>query len=83
MAYNVHWGTIAAGASFPVGYVLNGGQDFGAQYAQGSPENPGGNLVSENHQKILGDDGHTVTYIFQLTNFGTDTNYMLEGGGLT
>ncbi len=82
MAYNVHWGFIAAGASFPVGYLINGGQDFGAQFAQGSPENPGGDLVTGNHGKIL-DGNRKVTYWFDLSNRGTSTFYMLEGGGLS
>jgi hypothetical protein len=84
MAYNVHWGSIDSGATVFVAYVINGGQDQGAQFAQGSSENPGGDLVSDGHEKILSSDGNnTVTYAFQLTNFGTATNYMLEGGGLT
>lgn len=84
MAYNVDWGTINAHSSVEVCYLINGGQDFGAQFAMGSAENPGADLVSDNHEKILSDDGRTVTYCFQLRNISdNNTRYMLEGGGLT
>lgn len=82
-AYNVNnWGFIASGQTFGVGYIINGGADFGAQFAQGSPENPGGNLVSDAHEKILDPSG-AVIYAFQLTNFGANTFFALEGGRLS
>jgi hypothetical protein len=83
MGYNVkNWGFIASGQKIGVGYVINGGADFGAQFAQGSPENPGGNLITDSHEKILDPNG-AVVYAFQLTNNGNDTFFALEGGGLS
>jgi hypothetical protein len=65
MAYNVNnWGFIATGQKIGVGYVINGGADFGAQFAQGSPENPGGNLITDAHEKILDSNG-AVVYAYQ------------------
>ena len=83
MAHNLNnWGFIATGQKIGVGYVINGGADFGAQFAQGSPENPGGNLITDSHEKILDPNG-AVVYAFQLTNTGNDTFFALEGGGLS
>jgi len=83
MAYNVnHWEFIATGQKIGVGYVINGGADFGTQLAQGSPENPGGNLITDSHEKMLDPNG-AVVYAFQLTNTGNDTFFALEGGGLS
>ena len=47
MAFNVpHWGTIASGQSITIGYTF-GGQNHGAQFAEGNPENPGCCLISD------------------------------------
>jgi hypothetical protein len=90
MAYNVSgWGTVLAGATIPVGYLINGGQDHGAQFAQGKPEgalidgSSDGALVSFNHQINLIVETGVIAYIFQLQNMtGSDTSFMLCGGGL-
>lgn len=83
MAYNVpNWGFIAAGQTINVCYLFDGGQDLGAQFAEGKPENPGGGyLRSSNHQIFF--NGSQIVYCFQLTNLGEDTTFMLCGGGLT
>ncbi len=82
MAFNVpNWGFIAGGASFPVGYTFNG-EDRGAQCAEGKPENPLGNLISDRQQIFRGSDNR-ITYQFQLTNVGQNTTFMLCGGGLS
>lgn len=83
MAYNVpNWGFIASNQTIGVGYIINGGADFGAQFAQGSPENPGGNLTTDAHEKILDPSG-AVIYAFNLRNSGANTFFALEGGGLS
>ena len=91
MSYNVSgWGTVAAGATIPVAYIFGSGQDLGAQYAQGKPEgalidgSSDGALVSFNHQINLTVATGAIVYVFQLTNLtGSDTSFMLTGGGLT
>ena len=84
MSYNVqNWGSISAhtGPIF-VSYVMNGGQNEGAQFAQGNPQSSGAFLVSSNHEIRL--NGGKTTYLFQLTNTGSQpTSYTLAGGGLT
>lgn len=81
MSFNVaHWGTIASGQSFQVGYTF-GGQNKGAILAEGNPENPGGNLTSDQEGIIMTAGGGT-NYRFQLTNIGSNTSYGLDGGGL-
>jgi hypothetical protein len=100
MSYNVSgWGTIAGQtlgqnnkvipSIVTVSYVLNGGQDFGAQFAQGKPEgaridgSSDGKLVSFNHEIDLDVASGKITYKFQLQNLTfNDTSFMLSGGGL-
>lgn len=82
MAYNVNnWGYVASGATIGVGFYWPG-QDQGAQYAQGSPQNPGGDLISDGHEKSMDNTGQ-VFYGFTLTNRGLSTVFALEGGGLS
>jgi hypothetical protein len=96
MSYNVSgWGTIAG--SIPgkpptiiaVGYWINNGQDFGAQFAEGKPEgakidgSSNGQLVSFNHEIDLDVQSGAISYVFQLQNLTeSDTSFMLTGGGL-
>jgi hypothetical protein len=83
MAFNVaNWGTINSGQSFPVGYTF-GGQNRGAQFAQGNPENPGATLISDQEAITMTGSGGT-NYQFQLSNIGSaNTTYGLDGGGLS
>jgi hypothetical protein len=90
VAYNQSgWGTVPPNASIPVTYIINGGQDFGAQFAQGKPEgalldgSSDGRLVSYNHEIGLNVDTGLIFYQFQLLNL-TDNlqSFMLCGGGL-
>jgi hypothetical protein len=83
MGFNVaHWGTIASGQSFAVGYTF-GGQNRGAQFAEGNPEDPLGDLISD-QEGIYMDNGGGTNYRFQLTNIGpVTTTYGLDGGGLS
>ena len=91
MGYNVSgWGTIAPNATYWVGYVLNGGQDFGAQFAQGKPEgavNDGtqnGSITSYNHDIYLEVATQKITYSFTAQNTSPQyLSFMLCGGGLT
>jgi hypothetical protein len=91
MAYNVSgWGTVSAGATITVGYLFGSGADQGAQFAQGKPEgapqdgSANGALVSFNHQINLTVATGAIVYFFQLQNLtGSDTSFMLCGGGLT
>jgi hypothetical protein len=55
---------------------------LGAQFAQGSPQDNGGDLVTSNHEKFLDLEGR-VSYYFSLSNIGSDTYFQLEGGGLS
>lgn len=81
MAFNVpNWGTISGGQSFPVAYTF-GGANHGAQFAEGSPQNPGAFLISD-QEGISTDNGGGITYQFQLTCFGNSTVFSLDGGGL-
>ncbi len=82
MSYNVpNWGFIYGNSTIYVGYGW-GQQDYGAQYAQGSPQYSGAILVSEGHLKEIDSQGN-IWYGFTMTNNGSATWYTLEGGGLT
>ena len=72
MAYNVSgWGTAAPNAKYWVGYLINGGQDFGAQFAQANPEGAtidgtqNGSFTSYDHDIYLG-DRHPKDYLLFL-----------------
>lgn len=85
MAYNVpFWAFIPAGASnVPIGFWFNNGKsDEGAQFAQGSPQDNGGDLVTNNQGKQLDLRG-LISYSITVSNFGSDTWMALEGGGLS
>jgi hypothetical protein len=82
MAYNIpNWGFITSGSTIGVGFWW-GGADQGAQFAMGSPQDNGGDLVSSTMEKSLDLEGN-FAYAFQLTNNGSDTWFALEGGGLS
>ena len=83
MAYNVpFWAFLASGASNVwLGFWWNGA-DEGAQYAMGSPQDNGGNLITNSFGKSLDLQGN-VSYAIQVSNFGSDTWMELEGGGLS
>jgi hypothetical protein len=82
MSFNVpHWGTIDSGQSFPVAFTF-AGQNQGAIFAEGNPENPGGALVSDQEEIFMDNNGGT-NYQFQLTNVGSSTSFGLDGGGLS
>ncbi len=85
MAYNVkNWAFLASGASnVPMGFWFNNGtSDKGAQYAQGSPQDNGGELVTNSFAKTLDLQGR-VSYTITVSNHGSDTWMELEGGGLS
>jgi len=85
MAYNVpFWAFIPAGASnVPIGFWFNNGTaDEGAQFAQGSPQDNGGDLITNNQGKQLDLRG-LVSYSITVSNRGSDTWMELEGGGLS
>ena len=85
MAYNVpFWAFIPAGASnVGIGFWFNNGtDDKGAQYAMGSPQDNGGNLITNNFGKQFDLKGRT-SYSINVTNHGADTWMELEGGGLS
>jgi hypothetical protein len=84
MAYNVsNWGFISAGQTITgLGFYINGGANMGAQFAQALPENPGGLITITNEGSGYGEDG-SFWYQFDLTNQGLDTEYSLNGGGLS
>lgn len=83
MAFNVpNWAFIPAGASNVwIRYGFTNG-DHGAQYSQGSPQDNGGNLVTNNFGKQLDLQGKTW-YSINVSNVGSDTWMELEGGGLS
>jgi hypothetical protein len=67
----------------PIGFWFNNGtSDQGAQYAQGSPQDNGGELVTNSFAKTLDLQGR-VSYTITVSNRGSDTWMELEGGGLT
>ena len=85
MAYNVpFWAFIPAGAqNFGIGFWFNNGtSDEGAQFAQGSPQDNGGVLITNNQGKSLDLQGR-VAYSITVSNVGSDTWMELEGGGLS
>ena len=85
MAYNVpNWVFISAGTSnMWIGFGFNNGtSDEGTQYAMGSPQDNGGNLVTNAFSKSLVLEGN-VWYAIQVSNSGADTWMELEGGGLS
>jgi hypothetical protein len=87
--------TIAPNATYWVGYQINGGQDFGAQFAQAKPEGAAldgtqnGSITSYNHNIYLEVETQKITYSFTAQNItaqGASPQYlsfMLCGGGLT
>jgi hypothetical protein len=83
MAFNVpNWAFLAAGASnVPMGFFWQG-QDHGAQFAQGSPQDNGGDLVTNGFEKTLDLQGQMI-YTITVSNRGADTWMELEGGGLS
>jgi hypothetical protein len=96
MGYNFSgWGTIGPNAQYWVSYQLNGGQDFGAQFAQAKPEGAledgteNGSITSFNHNIYLDVATQKITYSFTAQNItaqGTSPqslSFMLCGGGLT
>jgi hypothetical protein len=90
MAYNVSgWGTAAPNAKYWVSYVINGGQDFGAQFAQAKPEGAvqdgtqNGSFTSYNHDIYLDVASQHLTYSFWAQNTSPQyLSFMLCGGGL-
>jgi hypothetical protein len=85
MAYNVpNWAFIPAGASNVwIGFWFNNGSsDEGAQYAMGSPQDNGGDLITNNFGKQFDLQGKT-SYSINVSNVGSDTWMELEGGGLS
>jgi hypothetical protein len=90
MSYNVSgWGTIAPNARIWVSYQLSGGQDFGAQFAQGKPEGAtvdgteNGSITSYNHDIYLEVATQKITYSFWAHNSSAQPlSFMLCGGGL-
>jgi hypothetical protein len=85
MSYNVkNWAFIPAGASnVPIGFWFDSGKsDEGAQFAEGSPQDNGGSLVTNNQAKQLDLQG-LVSYSITVSNNGSDTWMELEGGGLS
>jgi hypothetical protein len=84
MAYNVdNWGVIQGnGIPIRVGFILNGGQGLGSQWAEGAPQDGGNTLITTNAGISLGDD-RKFGYQFDLTCFGRGCSYGLHGGGQT
>jgi hypothetical protein len=85
MGFNVkNWAFVPSGASnVPMGFWFNNGStDEKAQYAQGSPQDNGGSLVTNNFEKVLDLQGKVI-YQISVSNNGSDTWMELEGGGLS
>ena len=83
MAYNVdNWGVIESGATIGVGFLINGGQGVGSQWAQGAPQDAGNTLITTNARISFGDDSKFV-YAFDLSCQGRGTRFGLHGGGQT
>lgn len=91
MSYNASgWGTVAPNqVGYWVGYLINGGQDMGAQFAEAKPEGAvidgtqNGSLTSYNHNIFLDVQTQGITYSFLVDNTsGQDLSFMLCGGGL-
>lgn len=91
MAYNVSgFGTIGPNATISVGYIINGGQDFGAQFAQAKPEGAvidgtqNGSITSFDHDLFLDVPTQHIVYSFLARNTSAqDLSFMLCGGGLS
>jgi hypothetical protein len=91
MAYNFSgWGTATPNqVGYWVGYQLNNGQDFGAQFAEAKPEGAvldgtqNGSFTSYNHNIFLDVETQTISYSFLIDNTSDqDLSFMLCGGGL-
>lgn len=83
MAYNVdNWGLIEQGHPIGVGFLINGGQGAGSQWAEGAPQNRGTTLSTTRARITLQDDGKFV-YGFDLTCTGRGGSFGLHGGGQT
>lgn len=95
--YNVNgWASIEPWSGDPnnpmiigVGYLLGGGENCGAQFAQGIPEvslvdgSSDGDLVSYKHEIYVSVASGVVTYWFQLQNNTTQlTSFTLSGGSV-
>jgi hypothetical protein len=85
MSYNVSgWGTAAPKAQIGVGYLINGGQDLGAQFAQAKPEGAtqdgtqNGSFTSYNRDIYLEVATQKITYSFLAQNTSPqDLSFML------
>lgn len=83
MAYNVdNWGVIENGATIGVGFLINGGQNRGSQWAEGEPQDAGNTLTTTNARIGFGDDG-LFSYAFDLHCDGRGCRFGLHGGGQT
>jgi hypothetical protein len=83
MAINVdNWGYINGGSTIEVGLLINDGQDFGAQFFEGKPQDANNTLTTNNEGISFGVDGKHA-YWFQLHCDGVGTRYALCGGGFT
>jgi hypothetical protein len=89
MSFNVSgWGTVVANQTMGFGYIFGSGDDHGAQYAMGKPEgaildgSSNGDLVSFNPEIFLDVASGAISYAIQIkNNTGSDTSFMLCGGG--
>ena len=82
MAFNgVGFFTLSPGGSVRWGVILNGGQDFGAQYVAAHPETPG-ELIYFDESKYRGDDGR-FGYNFTVRNPEPNraVSFSMQGGG--
>lgn len=83
MAYNVdNWGVINNGQTIYVGFYLDGGQNYGSQWAEGSPQDAGNTLTTTN-PRIGFEDSGKYFYAFDLRCDGRGCRYGLHGGGQT
>jgi hypothetical protein len=90
MAYNVSgWGTASPNANYWVGYQINGGQDFGAQFAEAKPDGAvqdgtqNGSFTNYNHDIYLEVATQKISYSFYAQNTSSQyLSFMLCGGGL-
>ena len=69
MAYNVdNWGVIESGATIGVGFLINGGQGAGSQWAQGAPQDAGNACrQSKDNRRFDHDDDHREPPFFALS----------------
>jgi hypothetical protein len=81
MSYYVpNWGSIAGNATIWTGYTINGGQNYGAQFAEAIPQNDT-SLMSYNHTVELYQGRYT--YYFWIRNeTGNPTSWTLSGGSV-